>query len=1721
MDFIEIPDPLEGERAAALVPAPAPLVDAAWARARMFTGRTVSATALDREQLVREGGVRLLGRALRPGIVMGLRAEATDDDAGRRRRVTIEPGYGVCASGEDVVVTSAMNANVIALGVETTRSLPIEGPDHTPPTLADALAHWRDNGPPVPPPADVPPPEDGSDMGAFGRLPFPAVLVLEPVVIDEVPPEGFGPDTNPCERDPQAEPFEDWRYVDAARLRWVPLSVLLDELDLDAGAWLAQALGSRRTLDAYRNGLAFGLFELESRIDAPMPWERRAVPIALCALDAESNILFLDRSAVARRGGRASAPAPLPSEPALWQARIEALAEHLSAFTLVPEVPLAARLRHLPPAGVLPKALFDLALRRTRAFPATWGISAAPVPLDALDPILRRVAGLSPYDLDRTTGDEVKLLVPVPAAAWDPGLLQIATVHPDIHDAMLYTHASLRVTAERRGELRAKVAALYGALGGASAIPPYEIETDEAALAERVIRSVLWDSDAAIGLFARIAAAAGGPILADVAALADALNALLRDGATPVPTSGEVHLLAQAFFAAGVSGPVAVAPYVRSTVRPVPIPPVPLPVPPDRVLPGEPALPGRPGLPTDLIPRIDIPGITRPILKRDAELESGPGFELEGGWAIPELVTHDHDLAVARDAMLYLVAGTLETEALDRASALQARSQVLLLAADISAIAREDLASLFVRQRRRPPLVGVLRGGTAADRARRIEDIAARFGAREGSGTPPEFSLRIEASAVADRDRIVLVGPAVAGADVSARVSDARGELEAAATDEAAREAGVRLSILEGTGAILFCADALDARTGLSRRVRAARAAAILRGLRRAERTAETSAEDLLLLAAGAGEGSFGTVVLEHGLSVQIVEDLAGRLRAMTTPPGTLRVVSEAEIQLLATGGVAGLIAILEEKIDRAEDAVDFGFMMVQSATFRAREHLLGRDAAQRMAASPLLSDLADVIHPNIDANQLQKFFDDVKNEPAPQPPPGGGSIVPWFDRALRYSAPKDVIFAAAGGFATTDPFIGIIEPRLPLPEPPPTPSVPAPGGPTPSVPEPGTVLPPRDRGAIDPTRILPGASVGGPRITTPRVSGMPSVARIAEPLLEAVAVGTAAATFDVLSTPTYAAGKAARAPSVTVARIVAATKEMRAREPVGFALRKTGVAKRIEDARAVELRAEAFRLRAAITQTIAGLDLHLEGVLFPGFLAPAVEGELRKSVSLALTPERVQQVLRGEHDLQTADADPPGLVSDAIRSLETSAAMLRVVEGRIREVREAVLLCKRAQLHIERSILAAEAREPVIERALDEARHDLSVAAALLEEERERVAAINERRRGVLERDVPFVVFHRAREVDATDALPIHDVEPVLTASPALAALSRPAPPAPEELREIVDLFRDAPANWLREVHPLFAQIDAVKPLRAVLGDGALRAQSLLATSFATPEPLIGRRGLELASALVGVRRAAVLPLRHAAAAISSATLDRLTWRQAHEVALDTLSVADLLGHRLVPPRISSAAAAVIDGIYKVAAHIYAEVGLIAPRIRLAWAQRISEHDRPIDLSDLAVLPFWADVGTSADDHADPFRKRELTSMVGWLFSRIEPSRAEARALMNDVLRVAILLASHAPVGRIVQGHVMEPTPVAPDKPIRVRIDPALVRVGMSAIVTVGGTATLRAIVEDLADLHVVARVVSVPQPGLTLASGEAVRFVEADSSPIQASPSRPLVKPRVQLVR
>jgi hypothetical protein len=736
------------------------------------------------------------------------------------------------------------------------------------------------------------------------------------------------------------------------------------------------------------------------------------------------------------------------------------------------------------------------------------------------------------------------------------------------------------------------------------------------------------------------------------------------------------------------------------------------------------------------------------------------------------------------------------------------------------------------------------------------------------------------------------------------------------------------------------------------------------------------------------------------------------------------------ELSRLDELGLREFIALLERKVSAADDRIDFGFARVQTDIYRVRQLMLGSEAASRLATSPALAEIAQGESARATQESLTRFLGRMKagapvgstNQPA-----GGGST----GGTLRAGATASFLAATLPGTTTT-------------------------------------------RGLTGGTTSLP-------------ITGV----KTAEP------IGTLGRA-DIIDAESLISGKLFEA-------AISPLDVMQQSPIVGKALdfRTVSVAERLKAPPATESKSFSVASKHAALSELSDMDLFIDDIDVPGFYSytngqldevdiadPAnpsntikVPKERRYSLGAVKTWDLAREILFDRHDPDPANGDEAAFFGAGVRSLDHTVAALRLVEGRIQAYRNAIARCRAALTELEGQGRGARSRLNVVDAELAEARHDVSVSRALLAEEQRRVADINARRDHVIAEHVEFLIYRRPRRTDLVRDLPARTLDPAVV-EPALPACLAERIPVPLELRQLVELLRDAPASWFPQLRPVFDRFDRLDAMQSVIGLARERAASIAPAAVATDASVLGRA----VNNVLVAQRQVLTAERQQTASFDMATLSAASWAQTREMAVTRLALGDLLDARHGRADVARVTSRELDDIARVAACLYAAFGDVLPIIRLLWAERLSQYDAPVNLRNLASLPRWGDL--------EFLVRRRLQQLADWLFARVDARQPGAVGMINDIVRLALLLASHAPVDRILSGHVKRPAPAKPGSRIDLVVDIAKVRVGMQVQLFSGAVVVASGVVEDLAGDVAAARITHASE-GAQLAAGAHAQFL------------------------
>ena len=813
------------------------------------------------------------------------------------------------------------------------------------------------------------------------------------------------------------------------------------------------------------------------------------------------------------------------------------------------------------------------------------------------------------------------------------------------------------------------------------------------------------------------------------------------------------------------------------------------------------------------------------------------------------------------------------------------------------------------------------------------------------------------------------------------------------------------------------------------------------------------------------------------------------------------------ELGQLDVLGLTGFIAYLQDKVNRADDRVDFGFLRIQTDIYRVRQLVLGTANATRLATSPTLATIAQGSSAVAAREDVANFYSDLKGMPVP----------------------TNVIGSAPDAGA---PRRGAAEP--------PQAGAPRTGGPQTGGP---SAAPGRERPRRAPRRGEPawgcGSGRGGARPGARRTAARQRDRRavhghqdrrgadlVVHPAPGDDDRGEAASTTTsgLQVTGTI---PATRTGVFTASSQAATPIEIVGQNPVVGAanIRTVTIAERLETPKAPEAQQYSVSSKYDVIsglKSLADTGMTLDDIQIPGML-------LRNADNQIEFDEKTGQPLRTVKLLKDIDFnadilseptphrdDESAYFVGAVELLDHTIAALRATEGRIQQYRLAIAACQKTLGELQDQGGQASARLQAIGDELAEARQDVSIARALLAEEQQRVQDINDRRDQVIAEQVKFLAFCRPRFAELRVDTPVRTLDPGLLADAVPACLADTLTPPPD-LRAMVDLFRDAPVRWFTHLPRLLDFIDALPALQATLIGAQVQAnlryavlpqiqlalpaaaqnspQLLMAQTFSAPKAstTLGQSIQRVFSA----QQQVVAQTRLTTAQLDLSTLDLAGWRRVRQQANDNLSLGDLISGAHGRSNVSQSAAAELDEIAGVATCLYGAFGRVLPIIRLQWAEILSQYDTPVDLRLLSNLPRWGQIA-----YAD---RQEMQDLAAWLYGRMDLTQPAALALMNDLVRVCLLLASHAPINAILAGAVAKPVTATAGSRIDLTVvDVAQVNVGMNVLVYNQSQVVARVVVEDLAAGQVSARVLAIqaqdsagrPAASVQLASGARVQF-------------------------
>jgi hypothetical protein len=496
--------------------------------------------------------------------------------------------------------------------------------------------------------------------------------------------------------------------------------------------------------------------------------------------------------------------------------------------------------------------------------------------------------------------------------------------------------------------------------------------------------------------------------------------------------------------------------------------------------------------------------------------------------------------------------------------------------------------------------------------------------------------------------------------------------------------------------------------------------------------------------------------------------------------------------------------------------------------------------------------------------------------------------------------------------------------------------------------------------------------------------------------------------------------------------------------------------------------------------------ELSMEGIFVPGF---KVDGEDAPLAFGEISPAVLQGIIKGDHE-GPVEANEASRFNSSVLNLERSTTLLRLVEGRVKSYRTMIGRCKKSLGVLYATRTGLDKRLKIIEDELAEGRHDVSVSRALKAEEQERIDAINLRRKTILAEQVPFLVFRRPRLSEVLLDAPMFALNPDRSRTP-LPVCDIDEDETPEEISAMMEVVRESPIKWFELSDRVMLQFNRLPDIQAVIAAAKSRAavntgqHRLFTQSYSG----LNRLALGLNMALKASQNRVVVQRRQVAA-FDLSGFARYGWQESRQRAAKVISLGDVLDGNHGRMGASKLAAEELDQISRVSVCLYLKLAQTLPSIRLDWAERLSQYDAPFNLRNLYSLPRWGEI--------DFIERSDMQRLADWLYARFDNRYSDAADLVNELIRVCILLASHAPVNQIISGLIEEPVQVNVGSTIDIVADLTRIRIGMNVAMVSGSNTLARGRVSDIVGGRVQAQIVSTASTRVLLEKNARVQIGE-----------------------
>jgi hypothetical protein len=799
----------------------------------------------------------------------------------------------------------------------------------------------------------------------------------------------------------------------------------------------------------------------------------------------------------------------------------------------------------------------------------------------------------------------------------------------------------------------------------------------------------------------------------------------------------------------------------------------------------------------------------------------------------------------------------------------------------------------------------------------------------------------------------------------------------------------------------------------------------------------EKAARDAALYKAPAdGSEAYGTSVVDGKMVSTDLTSLKNQVGAApyTVKFGdkTISLISDADWAYLDQNGLQAFLDQITARLDKVDDLLNLHFLQTQTNIYRYRTNVLTASAASRLVTSPIIANIAERESAVATAQDLQSYIGSISapaTAPVVAPPPA------------QPAAPPNLRISAVNSFAAS---LGSIA------------------------------------GSTATTTVKTSGSIAAASTVVTKVSALPALSS------------------------TFAGSIPAAAKAITELPSNAdlpGTGDVTSQLPltgVPFNLRTLSVAERLKPSPSHEALLYAVSSRLSLLDQLLASDL---GMTVDDLEVLVQEQDPHDATKFVLVSHAIFQLRDAAArssiygNIQKAgladNSDESGVFSAGISALDHHSLLLRAVEARVSLYRQFVALASKALSAIHSGLASVRSAIQKVTTDLFDARHNLSLVLALIDDENQRIDAVNKRRAQILA-NVPFLVYTRPRTLDTDADVPSRQLVPANVDSPVPEALASTAI-IPPELTELASLLREAPLAWIPALEGLLSELARPQHFTALAVSTQIRAsvklQVPLAQSSAPTHP--GPFGAPIAD-VFNSQQTSMMRLVQQRASYQPAQMATMSWAAQKREIFNVSGINDLISSEVVHLELASKITALIQNVSKIATALYLRVSATLPADRLAWAEFLLGPGRGVNLRSLSVLTNW-----NTQDYID---RQQMQMLVDWLFSQIDVTISDAVSYMSDLVRTAILLASHAPVNDVIAGEVAARTKPAVGGIVPLTLPSPRVARGMPVLLYQAGELTARAVVDDLDSQQAYAKVITIYKEDTFLEARTQAHFLNDD---------------------